>query len=133
MDADELRNRTRSFGSNVIDLCMGLGTDIFAQVVGKQLLRAGTGVAANHRAASRSRSRQEFAARLATVVEEADESELWLDYVQSKKRGPEQVVDDLRGEAMELRAIFAKSRATTLERLREQRDARRRRRKDENS
>lgn len=129
MDADELRNRTRLFGSNVIDLCMELGTDIFAQVVGKQLLRAGTGVAANHRAACRSRSRQEFAARLATVVEEADESELWLDYVQSKKRGPTQVVDDLRGEAIELRAIFAKSRATTLERLREQRDARRRKRK----
>jgi four helix bundle protein len=127
MDATELRNRTRSFGSNVIDLCMELGCDIFAQVVGKQLLRAGTGVAANHRAASRSRSRQEFAARLATVVEEADEAELWLDYIEAKKRGPAHVVADLRSEAVELRAIFSKSRATTLERLREQQEARRRR------
>jgi 23S rRNA-intervening sequence protein len=47
--------------------------------MGKQLLRSGTAVAANYRAACRARSRAEFAARLGIVVEEADETMLWLE------------------------------------------------------
>jgi len=50
-----------------------------AQVIGKQLLRCGTSVAANYRAVCRARSRAEFASRLGIVVEEADESMLWLE------------------------------------------------------
>jgi hypothetical protein len=54
---------------------------------------------------------------LQVVVEEADESELWLDYLQVRKRGPDRVVSSLRAEATELRAIFARSRSTVLKRL----------------
>ncbi len=54
-----------------------------AQVLGKQLLRCGTSVAANYRAACRGRSRAEFAAKLGVVVEEADESMLWLELLAS--------------------------------------------------
>ena len=125
MTTDELKDRTRQFGLDVIDLCLGLGTDDFASLVRKQLLRAGTGVAANHRSACRSRSGLEFAARLGIVVEEADESELWLDYLETKKRGPAQTVADLRQEAIELRAIFSSSRTTTLNRIRDRRRRRR--------
>src|SRR5262245_41686583 len=118
MDTEELKSRTRQFGLNVIDLCRTLGVDAFAHLVRPQLLRSGTGVASNHRSACRSRSREEFASRLAVVVEEADESELWLDYLQARKRGPIEVLSDLRSEAIELRAIFARSRSTTLKRIR---------------
>ena len=127
MDIEELKSRTRQFGLNVIDLCLTLGFDDFAQLVRPQLLRSGTGVAANHRSACRSRSRQEFASRLAVVVEEADESELWLDYLQVRKRGPIDAVSELRSEAIELRAIFARSRSTALKRIRERRRAKRQR------
>ena len=133
METEELKSRTRQFGLNVIDLCLTLGFDDFAQLVRPQLLRSGTGVAANHRSACRSRSRLEFASRLAVVVEEADESELWLDYLQVRKRGPINVVSDLRSEASELRAIFARSRSTTLKRIRELRKARRQRQQGESS
>ena len=75
-------------------------------------MRAGTGLAANYRAACRARSRVEFASRMAVVVEEADETEFWLDILQSKGRaiegrGPAGTAARLRAEALELRAIFA--------------------------
>src|SRR4029453_8031622 len=72
METEELKDRTRQFGLDVIDLCVNLGMDDFARLVRRQLLRSGTGVAANHRSACRSRSPQEFASRLQVVVGEAD-------------------------------------------------------------
>ena len=123
MTADELRTRTRAFALDVIDLCVHLGGDDLGRLVRPQLIRSGAGVASNNRAASRSRSLREFAARLAVVVEEADESELWLDILVARNvKHP--MLPQLRQEAIELRAIFSRSRATTLERLRRRKAAR---------
>lgn len=121
MSIEELKARTRQFALDVIDLCLKLGADDFARLVRSQLLRAGTGVAANYRGACRSRSGREFAARLAIVVEEADEAELWLDFVETRAYGPADEVAALRREAIEVRAIFATARATTLRRTRPRR------------
>jgi four helix bundle protein len=121
METEDLKARTRQFALDVIDLCMTLGIDDFAQVTRRQLLRSGTGVATNYRAACRGRSAREFASRLATVVEEADESELWLDFLQVRRYGAPKTIAALQQEAIELRSIFAKSRTTTLKRLRERR------------
>jgi four helix bundle protein len=125
MTGEQLKERTRQFALDVVDVLMTLGRDDFIEVVRPQLLRAGTGVATNYRAACRSRSGKEFASRLATVVEEVDESELWLDFLQARGYGAFTIVARLRTEAVELRAIFSKSRATTLSRLRERRKERR--------
>jgi four helix bundle protein len=62
-----------------VKLCRGLPRDWFIRVISQQLLRAGTGVAANHRACGRARSDKEFCAKMGIVVEEADESQLWLE------------------------------------------------------
>jgi four helix bundle protein len=70
----ELRERTKQFALRVVKLFHALPARTAAGVLGKQLLRSGTSVAANYRAAARSRSRAEFAARIGIVVEEADES-----------------------------------------------------------
>jgi N-carbamoylputrescine amidase len=70
------------FALEIIDLCLSLGSDDLARLIRPQLLRSGTGVATGYRAACRSRSPREFASRMATVTEEADESELWLDILQ---------------------------------------------------
>ena len=118
MIGDELKARARQFAMDVIDLCLNLGTDDLARLVRPQLLRACTGLAANYRAAGRSRSRREFISKLGLVIEEADESELWLDVLETKKCGPQEAVSRLRREAHELRAIFAASRRTALERIR---------------
>jgi four helix bundle protein len=121
MIGDELKARTRQFALDVIDLCLKLGSSDLARIVRPQLLRAGTGVAANHRAAARCRSSREFAARLAVVVEEADEAELWLDVLETRQFGPQEAVRTLRRESQELRAIFVASRRTVLKRIKKRR------------
>ena len=82
---------------------------IATDAIARQLIRAGTGVCANHRAAGRARSRREFIAKLAVVVEEADEAELWLEALLKCALAPSAAVDPLYREAAELRAIFCQS------------------------
>ena len=114
MLTDNLRARTRQFALDVVSFCVRLPSDDLCRVVRPQLLRAATGVAANYRAACRSRSRREFASRLSVVIEEADESELWLDVLKVNQRGAAGEVQRLMAEASELTAIMAASRSTTL-------------------
>jgi four helix bundle protein len=97
---------------------LSLGTDNLAKLIRPQLLRAGTSVAANNRAAGRCRSRKEFISKLGIVVEEADESELWLDVLETRHHSPLRQIVSLRHEATELRAIFVASRRTAIKRAR---------------
>ena len=76
---EQLRDRTKAFALRIIRLFRSLPYRTDTQVLGKQLLRCGTSVAANYRAACRARSKAEFIARIAIVAEEADESVLWLE------------------------------------------------------
>ena len=78
-------------------------------MIGRQLLRAGTGVSANYHAAGRARSRKEFIARLGVVLEEADEAEHWLDILKQSRIGCGLEQDWLLDEAGQLRAIYQKS------------------------
>jgi four helix bundle protein len=74
-----LEDRTQAFAVEILRFIKSLSATTAEQVLGRQLLRAGSAVGANYRAARRSRSRREFAARLAVVVEEADETVYWLE------------------------------------------------------
>jgi four helix bundle protein len=83
-----------------------------AQVMGRQLLRAGTSVGANYRAACRGRSRAEFASKLGIVVEEADECVFWLELlIESGTMKPEKF-ESLLTEARQLTAIFTAATRT---------------------
>jgi four helix bundle protein len=55
-----------------------LPNNVAGRAIGGQLVRAGTSVGANYRAACRGRSRAEFIAKLGVVEEEADESAFWM-------------------------------------------------------
>jgi len=79
MGPEELRGRTKAFAVRIVRLYKSLPFSADAQVLGKQLLRCGTSVAANYRAACRGRSRAEWLAKIGLVVEEADESCFWLE------------------------------------------------------
>jgi four helix bundle protein len=81
MDEDELKKRTKRFGLRIIKLVNALPKTITGRAIGGQLVRAGTSVGANYRAACRSRSKAEFIARLGVVEEEADESGYWLEMI----------------------------------------------------
>jgi len=80
--------------------------------LGKQLLRCGTSVAANYRAACRARSKAEFVAKMGVVVEEADEAILWLELLTESGIVPPEKAELLLKEAHELTAIFTASRRT---------------------
>jgi four helix bundle protein len=111
-NADPLRARTKRFAFDIIRLVKGLHPNIATEAIARQLIRAGTGVASNHRAAGRSRSKREFIARLGVVLEEADESEFWLEALVVCDGVLENATSSLRKEAGELRAIFWQSLRT---------------------
>ena len=83
------------------------------RAIGNQLVRCGTSVGANYRAACRSRSRAEFAAKLGIVAEEADETVYWLELLRDAKLIPEGKLSELLKEANELTAIFTAGRRSS--------------------
>ena len=112
MQPEQLRDRTKAFALRVIRLFRALPYRTDTQVLGKQLLRCGTSVAANYRAACRSRSKVEFVARISIVAEEADEAVLWLELLTESGILSAGKTAALAKEARELTAIFTASRQT---------------------
>ena len=110
MTKDEMKARTKQYGLRVFKVVQALPGDRVSAVLGSQLLRSGTSVGANYRAACRGRSKAEFIAKLGTVEEEADESAYWMELIIDGGLLMKTKVDALRQEACELTAIMAASR-----------------------
>src|SRR6201984_709095 len=108
----ELRDRTKAFAVRIVRLYRSLPYRTDAQILGKQLLRSGTSVAANYRAACRARSKAEFIAKIGVVIEEADESALWLEFLGDSGVVKKHRLEQLLNEAHQLTAIFTASRET---------------------
>ena len=105
--SDELRNRTKQYASSIIRLYVKLpkGRDE-VRVIGHQLLRSGTSVAANFREASRARSVAEFISKVETWAQEADESDLWLELLRDDCDIKSTDLVALLAETNELISIF---------------------------
>jgi four helix bundle protein len=110
MTPDELKSRSKQFALRVIKLVGALPKSIEGRAIANQLVRCGTSVAANYRAACRARSKVEFIAKMGVVLEEADETQLWLELIIEAKLVPAKRVQPLLDEASELVAIFVASR-----------------------
>src|SRR5581483_4483757 len=110
---EQMRARTKKFALRVIRLFQHLPRSSEAQILGRQLLRSGTSVGANYRAAGRARSRAEFVSKIALVVEEADETVFWLECLIESGIVRQELLQDLLTEANELVAIFAASHRTS--------------------
>jgi len=113
---EQLRRRTKPFAIRIVRLFQSLPKTDEARIVGKQLLRAGTSVAANYRAVGRARSKAEFVAKMDVVVEEADETVFWLELLVDTGIMPDRQMEELLMEANELLAIFAASHGTAKSR-----------------
>jgi four helix bundle protein len=109
----ELQDRTKSFALRVLTLIERLPNTIGGRVLANQLARSATSVGANYRAACRARSRAEFASKLGTVAEEADESLYWLELIRDGNFVPGKPIASLVPEADELTAIFTAGRRTS--------------------
>src|SRR3989475_6564346 len=79
IQSEVLKERTKKFAIGIIKLFRMLPKTEEARVIGRQVLRCGTSVAANYRAVCRARSKAEFVAKMGIVVEEADETVFWLE------------------------------------------------------
>ena len=108
----ELKQRTRKFAVDILNFVDKLPNRRSAKIVGDQLGRCATSLAANYRAACRGRSGKEFISKIGVVEEEADESTFWLDILGDTKNATKEDIDPLLKEARELTAIFTASSKT---------------------
>jgi len=112
---EALHERTRRFALRIVRLFRCLPKTEESRIIGRQILRSGTSIGANYRAAARARSRAEFVAKLGIVLEEADETVFWLELMRDAAIFPDGKIGDLVAEANELVSIFVTSIRTAKE------------------
>ncbi len=114
----DLKKRSRNFALRIVRLVESLPRSLTAQTIGRQLMRSGTSVAANYRAACRSRSTADFIAKMGIVEEETDESVFWIEMLVDTGTVKEELVANLLDEGDQLIAIWVSSINTARGRTR---------------
>ena len=109
MRHENLKQRTQQFALRIIRLVEVLPKRKVSDVIGRQLLRSGTSVGANYRAACRAKSPADFISKMGTVEEEADECLFWMELLVAAELMSEQQLSALIGEAKEILAIAVTS------------------------
>ena len=117
MTTQELKDRTRRFAIEVLKLGESIPATVSGRAIASQLIRAGTSVGANYRAACRARSRAEFVSKVGIVEEEANETTFWLEIAVDARLLHEPSIQLLRQEADELTRIMVASSRTAKPRL----------------
>jgi four helix bundle protein len=112
MRNDNLKERTKRFALDVIHFVEHLPNTETCRVIGRQLLRAGTSVGANYRAAARARSTADFISKMTVVEEEADECAYWTELLLDDGKVGATQASPLLQEASELTAIAVSSANT---------------------
>ena len=112
MDREELIKRTKEFAHRCVKLAMALPDTVLGRHIRGQVIRCSTSVAANYRATCLSQSKPSFTAKISIVLEEADETAFWLEFIIDEKLLKKNLVEPLLREAEELTKIFAASRKT---------------------
>ncbi len=112
MTNQELKNRTKNFSLRIITLVNQLPNTRAGNTIANQIIRSGTSVAANYRAACRARSARDFTSKITIVEEESDETQFWLELIDEASLLKDQEVLELIKEADELTAIFTASGKT---------------------
>ena len=107
-----LRDRTKQFAIRIVRLFRHLPKTDEARVFGRQVLRSGTSAPPNYRAVCRAKSPPDFVSKMGTVVEEADETLLWLELFEEAEVFPAEELKDLKREADELRRMLSSSLGT---------------------
>lgn len=114
----KLKQRTKLFAHDCVKLVSETNTSRLNNHISGQLIRCSTSVAANYRAACVAQSKKAFIAKLSIVIEEADESDFWLEFMHDENiRVDKSQVKKLMNEAKELTKIFISSRITVSKNL----------------
>jgi four helix bundle protein len=107
-----LKKRTKKFAVDIIALCDSLKESKATPVITYQLIKSSTSTGVNYRAACRARSKSEFFSKICIVVEEADESEYWLEIIKEALSNNKEELSRLTKEANEITKITAKAKNT---------------------
>ena len=109
MDSDDLKKRTRAFALRIIRLAESLPDTPTARVIRNQMLRCGSSVGANYRAACRAKSKPDFISKMGIVEEEADETIYWMELLIDAKVVEPGRIANLLGEANEIVSMVVTS------------------------
>lgn len=112
MNPAELKQRTMQFAVRILKFADALPNKSSGRAIANQVARSGTSVAANYRAALRAKSRADFINKITTVLEEADETEFWIELTELAGLLSPKRLAALRAEAEELTKIFNATRMT---------------------
>jgi len=109
----DLEQRTKNFALRIMKLVDALPKTTAGRAIGNQIIRSGTSVAANYRAAQRARSKAEFISKIGIVVEEADETQLWLEFIMDSGLMSKKKIELLYKESSELLSVFCAVQITS--------------------
>ena len=112
MNKNDLKLRTKNFAHNCVKLAVKLPNTYLGNHIKGQLIRCSTSVASNYRATCLAQSKAAFISKISIVIEEADESEFWLEFITDEKLVNHESVMKLKIESHELASIFITSRKT---------------------
>jgi four helix bundle protein len=114
-----MKKRTKKFAVDVIRFCESLKTCKASSVITYQLVKSATSTGANYRAACKARSKNEFFSKICIVVEEADESEYWLELIKdSTLSNEDKELERLLIEAIVIIKIMSKAKNSTYSKMR---------------
>jgi four helix bundle protein len=119
MSEPDLKKRMKAFAVRVLKLVDALPNTVAGRALGAQIVRSGTAVAANYRAAQRAKSTAHFISKLSDVEEEADETLFWLELLEEGEMLPAKRLAGIKQEANELVAIVVASLNTAKRKRRE--------------
>ena len=106
LDKQQLLKRTKAFALEIINFVSLLPNNNVGNIISRQILKSGTSIGANYRAACRAKSKDDFRYKIKIVEEEADETLYWLQLIFESKILTDVLVEKLIKEADELTAIF---------------------------
>ena len=112
MKGDELTIRTKEFAHRCVKLAMVLPNTQLGSHIRGQLIRCSTSVASNYRAACHAQSKASFISKISIVIEKADKSYFWLEFIIDENMVKKDLIDPLFKKSDELTAIFITSRRT---------------------
>ncbi len=110
---EEMKKRTKDFVLRILRLCRSLPETSECKIIKNQLLRSGTSVGANYRAACRARSNAEFYSKISIVIEEADETMFWMEILQEAEIIKSELLKSLYRENEEILKIMTVARANS--------------------
>ncbi len=106
----DIRDRLKAFSLKILEISEKIPETTRGRVINYQITKSGTSVYANYRAALRARSKAEFYSKLCISVEEADETEMWIELLISSNILNTNQLKNIHEEILEILKVLSSMR-----------------------